>query len=138
MIIGVKMSNKSEFKTDLISISYNDKYNIIYEPLEYYSKILNDTIIIPKYFYTDFASVRRLPLIYLFFGGVAKKAASVHDYLYRKNCSPIVDRKTADKIFYEAMKVTKVWRWRRWPMYLAVRLFGKKTYHVHKVLDKIV
>ena len=89
-------------------------------PLVYVSNIIGP-LRIPTGFITDFASVPRLPLAYMLMGGVAHKAAVVHDFLYQFGS---VDRRTADRVFKEAMEVTGVSAWRRYPMYLAVRLFG--------------
>jgi hypothetical protein len=61
-------------------------------------------IIVDAGFETNFASVPRLPFMYLLFGGVGDEAATLHDWLYRPEhtqatcCSNQVDRKTADKV----------------------------------------
>ena len=46
--------------------------------------MLKDTITVPTGFFTDFASVPRMPFVFLLFGDVAHEAAVIHDYLYRK------------------------------------------------------
>jgi hypothetical protein len=97
----------------------DDKWRLI-SPLLYESDIAG-SVAVPSGFETDFASVPRAPFVYLLFGDEAHKAATVHDYLYR---SEKVSRKTADQVFLEAMKISGVWAWRRYPMFWAVRLFG--------------
>jgi hypothetical protein len=79
------------------------------------------TISVPAGFITDFASVPRLPMVYTLFGDTAHEAAVVHDYLYSVEAFP---RASADSIFLSAMKATSVAAWRRYPMFLAVRIFG--------------
>lgn len=90
---------------------------------------------IPAGFITDFASVPRglwnlLPPI-----GPYGKAAVVHDWLYQtmvieetENGSwrwfRAVDRKEADHILHEGMKVLGVNWWTRWAIYLGVRVGG--------------
>lgn len=48
-------------------------------------------------------------------------AAAGHDRLY---AGGVVSRRMADLIFLEAMEVLGVPPWRRWLMFLAVRVFG--------------
>jgi hypothetical protein len=92
------------------------------EPLVYDSERAAMTITVPAGFQTDFASVLRLPVIYLLFGDKAHAPATVHDYLYH---SGIVPRAVADDVFFEAMRVsTKLSGVERWMMWAAVRAFG--------------
>lgn len=92
------------------------------EDLVYESDCAAMTITVPAGFKTDFASVLRLPVIYLFFGDKAHAPATVHDYLYNTG---IVPRKTADDVFFEAMKIgTKLSALERRMMWAAVRIFG--------------
>lgn len=100
----------------------DDRWRLV-TPLLYESDIAG-TITVPAGFETDFASVPRLPVAYLFFGDEAHMAAVVHDYLCRYQTVP---RKTADKVFKEAMRVSGV-GWKRFPMYLAVRIYGAICY----------
>lgn len=129
---------KSFFQTELISKSIDDKVSEIYEDFVYYSEILERFIIVPTTFQTDFASVLRLPLLYLFFGNTAKKAAVIHDFLYRKDNGLNVSKKIADEIFYEAMKASGVAQWRRHPMYWGVSVFGERSFHKKYVKDLLV
>ena len=96
------------------------------EPLVYESDYAAMTITVPIGFKTDFASVLRLPVIYLLFGDKAHAPATVHDYLYNTGAVP---RKTADAVFYEAMKAsTKLSGAECWMMWAAVRVFGGSHY----------
>jgi hypothetical protein len=96
------------------------------EPLVYDSDRAAMTITVPAGFKTDFASVLRLPVIYLFFGDKAHAPATVHDYLYHTG---LVPRAVADDVFYEAMRVsTKLSGLERWMMWAAVRVFGGTHY----------
>ncbi|KRB83505.1 DUF1353 domain-containing protein [Noviherbaspirillum sp. Root189] len=69
--------------------------------IEYELDVAKQTFTAPESFRTDLASVPRLPLAYMLFGGVADEAALVHDYLYTTR---LVSRKIADEVFAETMK----------------------------------
>ena len=98
---------------------------ILTRALHYQSDLARMVIIVPKGFQTDLASVPRIPLIYTVVGNVATKAAVVHDYLYS---SGMVSRKMADAILREASEVTGVSWFRRWTMWLGVRIGGGSHY----------
>ncbi len=85
-------------------------------PLVYESTLVG-TVVVPDGFETDFASVPRLPLAYLFTGDSAHASAVVHDYLVG-----VMNWQLAAKVFREAMEAEGVPGWRRWMMYWAVRL----------------
>lgn len=93
--------------------------------LIYRSDILGRTIVVPEGFVTDFASVPRVPVAFLLTGDSAHAAAVVHDFLYS---TKIVDRKTADEVFYEACRLEEP-VWRSWIMWLGVRLGGSTPYN---------
>lgn len=95
----------------------------------YYSAVLDRVIVVPDRFVTDFASVPRLPVVYLATGGVAVRASVLHDYLYRSHTAT---RAEADAVFLEAMKLTGIPWWRRNLMWLGVRAFGGKPYAVER------
>lgn len=117
------MKSKFLSKLDVELISDTaDKWRLK-APLVYYSAFLKQTVTVPEGYITDFASVPRLPLAYALAGNTARLAAVVHDYLYE--CGD-VDRGDADEVFLEAMKVTGLSWWRRYPMHFAVELFGWK------------
>lgn len=87
-----------------------------------YESPLAGLVVVPAGFVSDFASVPRLPFIYLLTGDAAHSSAVVHDWLCH---AWVVDRKGwafAASVFREAMEAEGVPAWRRWAMYLAVRL----------------
>jgi len=59
-------------------------------------------ILVPPGYVTDFASVPRLPIIYLFFGGQSDEEGTLHDFLYSvphsTGTGQVVDRALADKV----------------------------------------
>jgi hypothetical protein len=75
-------------------------------------------IIVPEGFITDLASIPRVFRILFVKNGKHRAAAIVHDYLCRQEFNRVL----ADKIFLEAMKVSKVGRFKRYAMYYAVRI----------------
>ena len=115
---------KAEFKTPLrVELSsYADHWRL-FEPLEFYSARFNTTIIIPAGFFTDFASVPRLPLAFLVAGDKARMAAVVHDFalehlhMSRADCA---------LLFLEAMEATNIPEGLRQVMYAAVRINDKR------------
>jgi hypothetical protein len=82
-----------------------------------------DRIEVEVGFMTDFASVPRLFWIVLPKWGKYGNAAVIHDWLYwTQERQP---RRQADAIFLEAMTVLGVGAWQKYPMYWAVRAFGR-------------
>ncbi len=94
----------------------------VIKPLVYESDITGGLIVVPSDFVTDFASVPRLPFAFWLMGDSAHKAAVVHDWLYTPPQK--VTRAIADAVFREASAVAGVPAWRRWGMWLGVRLGG--------------
>lgn len=93
------------------------------EPLEY--KYKNWKITVPAGFETDLVS---LPALFRIFASPTGKwayAAIFHDYLYR---STLYNRKTADLVFNQIMKESKVPKYKRILAYIAVRIFGYFPY----------
>lgn len=124
------MSTKSEFRTALITDFVDDENDRLDKPLVFYSGALDREITVPAGFITDYASVPRLPFAYWLAGGTARKAAVVHDFLYRQGgtLSPPVSRQQADAAFLEAMEVSGQPWLRRTAMWAAVRAFGWTAY----------
>lgn len=114
----------SQFTNALvISPLANGRSWYIREPFSYAvgSEDSTDVIDVTVGFMTDFASVPR-PLWWLFpRWGRYGNAAVIHDYLYWERSRL---RKESDKIFLEAMRVSKVGLVTRTLLYVAVRLFG--------------
>lgn len=79
-------------------------------PLSYSSNTINDIIEVPEGFITDFASVPRLPIIYVFLGNLGNSAATLHDFLYtyphipNKRLSALpVTKEIADRVLQGAI-----------------------------------
>lgn len=89
--------------------------------LIYESDVAGRTITVPAGMVTDFASVPRLPLAYMFVGDRASKAAVIHDRLYDTHEVP---RAVADAVLREASAVTGVPWLARQAMFIGVRVFG--------------
>lgn len=116
---------EAKFLTQLYAKHLGKKWWQLTRPLIYYSEIAGLTIIAPKGFVTDFASVPRFPVAYWLFGSKANAPAVIHDRLYRFGDVP---RILADRIFNEAMKVDGKWVTTRWPMTGAVMSCGWASY----------
>lgn len=118
----------ARFLTDLKTVQALGSTTVVLSaPLVFDSDVLGYRVTVPAGFPTDFASVPRLPFAYLLFGGDVgdNAAATVHDFLYGLGTVP---RATCDAVFREAMQAEGVAGWRRWPMWLGVRLFGRSHY----------
>src|SRR5262245_53342865 len=97
-----------------------------WEVLDHFSAMVDDKeITVPGGYFTDLASVPRLPLAYLVAGGRAPKSAVLHDYLYATQAG----RDYADKVFLAAMKAEGINRFLARAMYWAVRGFGEGPYN---------
>lgn len=99
-------------------------YFITQKPLIY---IDNKLIIkIPKGFKFNGATVPKwLNLLIPKFGYKYDRSVCLHDYLY---FGKKLSRKDSDKIFYKAMRAEKVNRNLAFIIYLAVRVFGRKSW----------
>jgi hypothetical protein len=89
-------------------------------------------------FLTDFASVPRLPIVYLAYGNKAHLPAIPHDLLYREGGTES-DREFADLVFLNGMLGTVVpsgdnslTEQDAQAMYSAVRLFGGEHFNYHR------
>lgn len=104
---------KSEFLNHLHVRYAGDGMWVLIDEFIYGSELMNESVMVPVGFRTNFASVPYK---------TDPRPAVVHDYLYSKKD---VSRKLADRVFLEAMNLTKdVSKWRRYIRYLAVRMFG--------------
>ena len=92
-----------KFETKLRVEKIGERCWKLTDPLVYRSDTIG-VIIVDTGFVTNFASVPRLPFMYLLFGGVGDEAATLHDWLYRKEHTQStgherkIDRATADKV----------------------------------------
>lgn len=127
-----------KFLNSLGADCINDGAWVLLRPLRYYSDILNDLVEVPTGFETDFASVPRVPVAFMFFGDRAHHEAVLHDYLYRIDSCPIVTISQANDVFLEAMKERGKGYFVRYSMYWGVVLGGWTAYHKKKVKDPII
>lgn len=104
-------------------------FEICNHPFRYQSDLVPEVITVPVGFYTDFASVPRIGIIYAMLGDCAHEPAVIHDWLYY---SAITDRKTADNVLLEAMTAMNLPAWRRWPIYWGVRAGGWYAWNDHR------
>jgi Protein of unknown function (DUF1353) len=89
----------------------------LHDSLHFWSNTLNEMLIVPRGFITDFASVPRIPLAFWLAGDTAHASAVIHDYLLSLKYA----RPLAAEVFREAMIAEGVPSWRRWLMYNSVR-----------------
>lgn len=118
----------SAFLTPLVAEKSGGVW-IITQPLVYQSDVARRVFTVPAGFTTDFASVERLPLMFLLTGDAAHEAAVVHDYLYAKG---LLSRADADAVFREAAIVSGEPGWRVRLMYWGVRLGGWIAWDNHR------
>ena len=134
----------SQFITELY-VRMKDKSDDIYiidenNPLLYYSSLLKSKGIDPYIriqggFYTDLASVPRVPFVFSMWGDRAHREAVVHDYLFRKDSKPIVSFSLANRVLLEAMKCRGKPIHIRYPMYWGVCIGSYPYYHKRFVRD---
>jgi hypothetical protein len=109
---------------------------------EYTTELLDrglTKLYIPGGWHTDLASVPVWARWLIPRSGKYNQAAVLHDWIYRSggimrdengDIICILSRKQADQLFYEAMKLLKVPKWKRKVMYRAVRMnvFNEKKF----------
>ncbi len=113
----------------LVKDLMNGKFELVGD---YVYQIGEYSIRVPKGFVTDYASIPRIfrPIVLPY--GKHSGASVVHDYLYSKGCDLDIERKKADKIFFEILKEEGVNPILARLMYVAVRIFGKIRYKIKK------
>lgn len=79
---------------------------------------------VPQQFITDLASVPKFLWSFIPPHGLHLSAAIIHDFLYSGASGLGLNRRIADAIFLDAMKVSNVKWARRHLMWMAVRAFG--------------
>ena len=79
-------------------------------PLRYQSSRLGRTVVIPAETVTDFASVPRLPIVWLATGGRGPRSAVLHDFAYQFGFWLLedggrteVEKQEVDAVFYESL-----------------------------------
>ena len=127
----------SKFLTELdCRLKDDDKIWILLSPLIYESDILG-RIEVPAVFETDFASVPRVPVIYLLYGDRAHRESVIHDYLYCIDSIPQATFDQANRVFLEAMIVRGKPEYIHNGMYDGVCIGGMPSYHKRMVGDKL-
>jgi len=107
----------------VVSLEKDGTHWQLEKDFQYYTQLFGDRVYItvPTGFRTDFASIPKIFHSFIKDKDKYNKASVVHDWLYH---SKQFDRKTADKIFLEAMTVLNIHPIKRYIFYWAVRLFG--------------
>lgn len=126
----------AKFLTELGVVGLNDKIWVLTQPLVYKSDLV-DVVAVPVGFYTDFASVPRVPVFYTLFGDRAHRESVLHDAMYCIDFPGNISFSTANKIFLEAMEATGKPFYVRYPMYLGVCWGGWPYFHRRNLMDKI-
>jgi hypothetical protein len=109
---------KTRLKVELIN-NEGKKWKLL-EDLVYEDKE-HGRITVPSGFETDFASVPRIPVVFELVGDRGHAAATLHDWLYHNGD---LTRKEVDAILLQALRDTKVGKFRSYLMYFGVRGFG--------------
>ncbi|WP_231363042.1 DUF1353 domain-containing protein [Thioalkalivibrio sp. ALR17-21] len=95
-------------------------------PARFVSERIDRTIRIPAGFEFDWDSVPRIPFLHAWLKGRAEQSAALHDWLYHAQAvdNLPITRRTADRIFLDAMVAEGVSRRHRWAIYAGVRIGG--------------
>ncbi len=104
-------------------------FEVADHPFRYQSDLVKDVIVVPVGFFTDFASIPRIGIIYAMLGDTAHEPAVIHDFCYYLGA---LTRRTSDDVLLEAMGVIGLPWWRRWPIYLGVRAGGWYAWNDHR------
>jgi len=102
-------------------------------PFRYQSDLAGRMFTVPIDFFTDFYSVPFwMPTIYVLLAALCDRGpAALHDWLYY---AAVTDRKTADNILLEAMKVKGISAMKYDPIYWGVRAGGWSSWNTHRKL----
>lgn len=118
------------------AVSYDERAGTWTVVREFTVEPLGWTLIVPRGFTSDLASIPRWLWWLIAPFELSLAAALVHDYGYahggrmlvltrdRMRRATYLTRARVDRAFYELMRDEGVWWWRRWLAYRAVRLFG--------------
>ena len=117
---------KVGFQSDLVLHKVEQRNQLwqVKEMCTYYSGITKESYTIPKNYFTDLATIPKVFQWLLPPDGEYAWECCLHDMLYDDVSKGFMDRKDADEVFNEAMKVGKVSTWKRVLIYGAVRMFG--------------
>ena len=129
LVLGIYLRNKEIqmiIKSMPITRLLNSKHSQLVEDFHFYSDVLKQWCMIPTGFITDYESI---PII----RGTSKVSGLIHDYLVRSDALPTVDKKTAAKVYLEALTYRNTSYIRRYIKYYGVRM-AQGYMHKHKVL----
>lgn len=93
------------YEGEFITKNINDTWAMLKEDLVFTSRWFSRTFKTKAGFVTDFASVPRLPIIYMLLGGRGKRPATTHDDNYAKQEIP---KRQCDLVFFEGLVDTYV------------------------------
>ena len=116
------------FLTDLVVKLIKDDTEELWElvePLTYRSMYKGCEFSVPVGFITNFCSVPRIPIIYDILGNRARRAGTVHDYIYSVKMFPRID---CDIMLKEMVKLCGVNEFEREQFFIAVRAEGASHY----------
>ena len=127
--------NEAAFLTDLkvldITEGRDTRTLMLEEPFSVYSGVLNAVVMVPKGFICDGESIPAAIQWLVPPFGLSKRAAIVHDYLYRNagyyNSAKTftgVSRADADAVYHELCRVKGLPAWRASLRYRVLRLVG--------------
>ena len=100
--------------------SDRDGFFLLTAPLVYDSDLAGIRITVEEGFETNYVTGRKLLVVRRIVQDKMNRAAAIHDKCYEG----LLPRALADKVFYEAMLVCKVAKWRARLAYGSVRSFG--------------
>lgn len=127
----------SELDTRLLD-EFDNTHRLL-AALSFYSALLGTLIVAPAGFITDFASVPRIVLAYLLFGGKGRRAAVIHDWLYSGALVLVrgelraLTREECDAVFKEALQATGYSAFTVWSMHQGVRIGGAARFDAPNV-----
>ncbi len=120
----------SQFLDALNTTEISDSiFEISEHPFRYKSDLAARLFTVPVGFYTDFASVPRLGIVYAMLGDRAHQPAVVHDWLYY---AAITTREEADDVLMEAMTVIALPWFQKYPIWWGVRIGGWAAWNAHR------
>ena len=120
----------ARFLDPLIVEEISDSIFQLKADFRYQSDLVEEIILSPCGFFTDYASVPRwTPIIYSMLGDTAHAPAVTHDTLYYFGKTT---REMADNIFLEAMGVIGISYFKRHLMWLGVRSGGWVAWNAHR------
>lgn len=120
----------SAFLDTLVTQEVDDVNFLVFDhPLRYLSDYAKRQFTAPVGFITDFESmIRFVPTLYALLGDENHEPAVIHDWLYY---SQVVDRATADEVFFEACGVIGTPLWKRRLLWAGLRIWGWKAWNDH-------